>query len=911
MRSIAMREELVGREVELARVGAFVAGEGPAAVCAIAGEAGIGKTAVWRAALDAAAAAGVEVRATRAREAEAAFSFSVVSDLLADLPAAVLASLPGPQRRALEIALLVREGEGAPPEPRAVAAAILSTLRTLAADRRLLVAVDDLQWADAASAAALEYAVRRSAGSRVRFLFTIRTAAGDSAAFLADEQVERATLGPLSLGALQRLLSARLERSPGRQVVRRIHETSAGNPFFAIELTRALERAGGGHRLGRDLVVPPTLTSLLGEELDRLDPAAERAVMATALLAAPRASLVAAALDEAAALESAVAAGMLEVSGDAVRLAHPLFGSVARERAGPRAVREMHARLAGLVGTAEERARHRALGTLPPDEAVAAELGRVAEEAAGRGAVVPAAELAEQAWRFTPLASPERPGRLLAAAVFHRRSGAHRYAATLLEEALPSLAPVPDRVRALFTLAQLQSPEARLSRLGAALAEAEGALRAEILAEMASSAATGSVGDLPTAHEWAKDALALARACGDRELMAPCVIALAFVESMLGRDASGLLDEITPEGARLQPLFDHPDRVRAVAWMWRGDLRRARGLFEQLQALAHDREEEFSQAIFALHLFELALRRGDGNELAAAAERLLLLIEPFDEGPGIGHRARAALAALRGHAETAAEEAAAAAGSPGDSREWHTLEARRCVGLAALLAGDAARAAEALGGAERRAAEAGVGDPGVFPLDADLAEALVALGRLDDAEERVSRLERAAAEQGHAWAAATGARARGLLLAARGDNAGAEGKLLEALDRHRDLDLPLDEGRARLALGTLYRRLRRRREARELLEAAAARFEALAVPPLAARAREELARISGRRTASGLTATEQRVAELVAEGLTNKQVAERLVVSVAAVEAHLTRIYAKLGLRRRTELALKVWGSPD
>jgi DNA-binding CsgD family transcriptional regulator len=233
------------------------------------------------------------------------------------------------------------------------------------------------------------------------------------------------------------------------------------------------------------------------------------------------------------------------------------------------------------------------------------------------------------------------------------------------------------------------------------------------------------------------------------------------------------------------------------------------------------------------------------------------------------------------------------------------------LGVAALDDGDAATAVEQLAAVWEHLERAGVHEPGAFPVAPDLIEALVAVGRVDEATGVLEQFEQAADRLAHPWARATAARARGHVLLARNDLASAEASLLRARSLHADLQLPRDEARTRLALGTVYRRARRRREARSELEAARDALVDLGATALAARAADELARVAGRRSAAGLTPTEQRVASLVADGLTNKQVAERLVVSVAAVEAHLTRIYAKLGVRRRTELAVKVSGSPD
>jgi DNA-binding NarL/FixJ family response regulator len=202
-------------------------------------------------------------------------------------------------------------------------------------------------------------------------------------------------------------------------------------------------------------------------------------------------------------------------------------------------------------------------------------------------------------------------------------------------------------------------------------------------------------------------------------------------------------------------------------------------------------------------------------------------------------------------------------------------------------------------------------DPGVFPARPDLVEALVKAGRLDDAREALQQLDAIAAELDHPWAQAGAARARGILLSASAASTaaatddGAEAALTDAVHRYRGLGLPFDEARSIAALGTLRRRQRRFREARALLQDAAERFERLGALGLARSTRDDASRVGGRvaeptTTAGGLTATEQQVVELVVEGCTNRQAADRLFISVSAVEAHLTRVYAKLGVADAT-----------
>jgi len=202
----------------------------------------------------------------------------------------------------------------------------------------------------------------------------------------------------------------------------------------------------------------------------------------------------------------------------------------------------------------------------------------------------------------------------------------------------------------------------------------------------------------------------------------------------------------------------------------------------------------------------------------------------------------------------------------------------------------------------------GIGEPVPLLFLPDALEALVALGRLDRAEPLLGRFDSRARELDSAWALATGHRCRGLLLAARGDLAGAGRALEQALAEHERVDLPFDRARSLLVKGTLERRLRRRAGAARALEEARSEFDRMGARLWTARARAELERVAGRppRSRGELTAAELRVAELGAEGLSNKEIAAALFVSAHTVEVHLSHAYAKLGVHSRAQLARRL-----
>jgi DNA-binding CsgD family transcriptional regulator len=205
-------------------------------------------------------------------------------------------------------------------------------------------------------------------------------------------------------------------------------------------------------------------------------------------------------------------------------------------------------------------------------------------------------------------------------------------------------------------------------------------------------------------------------------------------------------------------------------------------------------------------------------------------------------------------------------------------------------------------------------EPSLTRFVVDHVEALVELGRLDEATEVLDWYEEGARRLGRRSALATSWRCRGLIAAASGriDDASAAFEL--ALAEHEAAPIPFDRARTFLALGATLRRAKRKADARRTLEEAVAAFERLGGEAFAARGRSELERIGGRKPSTGaLTATERQIAELVAEGRSNKEVAATLFVSVKTVEANLSRTYAKLGIRSRAGLArhLGDGGAPD
>ncbi|MBA3348202.1 MAG: ATP-binding protein [Actinobacteria bacterium] len=262
-------ERLLGREEELGAITRLLdAPEQLSRMAVLPGEAGIGKTTLWLAGIEAASQRGYRVLSCRPSEAETGFSFAGLTDLLDDSVARVVPQLPPIQRRALEAALLLGPTDGRADE-RAVAAAFLGALRLLAAESPLCLAVDDVQWLDAASLATLLFALPRLDSEPIVALLAVR---GSVPSWLhravPEERLRTVEVAGLSVGAIHELLRTRLDAAFPRPTLIRIWETSAGNPFFALELGRALQRRGGTLAPGEALPIPTDLDQLLGERLD-------------------------------------------------------------------------------------------------------------------------------------------------------------------------------------------------------------------------------------------------------------------------------------------------------------------------------------------------------------------------------------------------------------------------------------------------------------------------------------------------------------------------------------------------------------------------------------------------------------------------------------------------------------------
>jgi DNA-binding CsgD family transcriptional regulator len=914
--------EIVGRDEELAVVTGFLADEDSLPrVLLIEGEPGIGKTTVWRQVLEEGRAAGYRVLTTRPGRSEAQLAFAGLTDLFEESLDDVLPALPPPQARALRVALLLEEAEPVPIDPRAIAAAVLGSIRLLARRGPLLIAVDDSQWLDPASAAALGFALRRLNGQPVAIVITIRAGhrvppvSGDD-----EDRTERLKLAPLSLGSLHRVLVSRLGLALPRPALRRVVEVSGGNPFFALELGRALgDRVPPSSQ--EPLPVPDSLTKLLGGRLAALSEETREALLVTALAAEPTLQLVTDALgvDAWERLRPAVEHEVVSFVGDRPQFSHPLLASAVEVEADLGLRRRAHARLAAVAADPVARARHLALASPAPDERVARDLAGAAARARSRGAVLAAAELGELAARSTPSGVLNGQRRLLQAARDYLASADPQRAKALARKLLATAPQGVKHAETLAFLGELDLETGRVAtgieRLEEALEDARGVAELELSIHQALARVVRFETGVAEAERHVLRSVELAEKLGDPVLRSRALAAMAvFRRSVIGADAR----EAAERAVTLALESGDPgalDGARIAlgdVLTWTGHFQTARSVLTELSESARDRDEVVAGgAVWYLSLLEFYAGRWD--EAHAYAERCREIGSQYalDEGDAAGALWPAVLLASHRDDPAAARPLAQRGLALAESTRhaMHTVTHRAALGILDFRDGDDRAAVEHFHATEElRQASERLLEPNMRFYYPDYVESLLRLGRIEDATGLLDPWAADAERLGRDWALAHATRCRGLVAAARGDVPSALALLEEAFES--TAGGPYATARAALALGVVRLRARQKRAAREALEDARACFESLGARGWAERASRELGRVGGRAPAgSRLTPAQRRVAELVAEGLTTKEVAARLFVSPRTVDGHLAEIYAKLGVHSRTALAHRLNGN--
>jgi DNA-binding CsgD family transcriptional regulator len=926
MTAVGTSGAVYGRESDIATVGAFVdeLRTGPTALI-LEGAAGIGKTTLWRTALHEASTRRYAVLSCRAAESESGLAFVALGDLFGELSGDDLTALPAPQRRAIEVALLRTDtGTDVDVDSRAVSLAALSVVRKMATSRPTLLAVDDVQWLDAASAAVLTFVARRLGDTPVGLAVTRRSGHGADpplglGSTSTNLSVKSVSVGPLDRVALSRLLRERLDLSLPPPAVNQIHRVTGGNPLFALEMARALVRRGVSVVQGEAFPVPENLRQLVRERIAQLGSRARDVVLIASAVSQPTATLIRAAADAAdEGVGEAVRAGVLEVHGERVVVSHPLLGSVWYSEQPAELRRELHRRLADVVLDPDDRVRHLALAATGPDASVAEELDAAAVRAHRCGSPEIAAQLSRQAVELTPSADMVgRWQRALSAAGYTLTTGDAAAAAADLEKLIAAAPDDARRTRARRMLGGLLIPQGQWERAGALLRDVlTRAKDADTVAGCESALAwvTWFQGDLHQAVRHIRAAAELVDDL-DRPSQAELLGYQAFLEGMYGERrtdsvmAKALGCEDRTEQAR---LLDSPVRWSIPLMLWDDRLDDAARICADEYRHAISTGDEHVLPNMLHGMAEVALFAGRWEEATAHAAEQHRTAEQTDQ-----QFVRSMALYLWSYADAflGRDESAIAKATEGlalaDEMRWlqPAVSCRHVLGFVALSREDFRGAHEQLGVAVQRAAHAGLGEPGVLRFVPDDVEALVAMGEIDQAETTLAPFAERSAALNRRWAVAAAARGRGLISAARGEHEPALGAFVEAVELSEHGSQPFEHGRSLLALGVQLRRMKKRGEARSTLDRAAELFDSLGAAHWARRTASELGRISGRRAGTpALTASEEAVAQLVAEGRTNREIAAATFMSLRTVESHLTHVYRKLGIRSRTELA-QVWSA--
>jgi AAA ATPase domain len=724
--------ELVGRGREQARLADFAARlrEGPSAVL-IRGEPGIGKTMLWREGVDVAQREGARVLVSRCAEAEMPIPLGAVSDLLDPVFAEVSDELPEPQRRALSAALGIETNTGGRPDRLTLLRGLVSALRALAADAPVLLAIDDVQWLDPASARVLSFAVRRIEEEPVGVLTTLRGGPdaqdplGLANAF-QPEAFAGLTVGPLGIGHLQRLLRQRFDVRLPRSTVSAVHTASGGNPMFALEFARASEREPA--ELQAQLRVPSSLEELISDRVNTLPEHTLPLLELVSAIERPTPSLLAKALGDARAealLDDAASAGAIAVDSDGVvRFTHPLLGAAVYFETPPGRRRAVHGQAAELVDDLEQQARHLALATSTPDEEIAAVLGRAAEAAAARGAPDAAAVLSAEAVRLTPEDdATARVRRTFAGAGYLMEAGDVPEARARIEPLLDPSLPPATRSQALVFMAETEHQDRRMLReyLRQAIDIApDPRVRWQAWIRLAQQGGFISR-DVRAAAESASESLRIAVELEDPSLIAASTAALAFYEAVRGNReiefGTAELDgsEHLPRAA---PWAVTPAVSIGARLLWAGELDRARDVLRRdYDDLVRQGRVTMLPLTLMSHLSDLEWRAGRWAEAEAYAYEARAILE--DAFPGGAHVLGYAQVVVAGSFGRTDEARKVASADRATSERYEDLNIYRlgwALGHLELASGDPVAAARQLDWLPDALEEFGIGEPGWQPI---------------------------------------------------------------------------------------------------------------------------------------------------------------------------------------------------
>ncbi|GAA0472524.1 hypothetical protein Ade02nite_52240 [Paractinoplanes deccanensis] len=929
---------------------------------ALHGPAGIGKTALLDAVAATAAGRGELVLRLRPVRSERLLAYAGISDLVSQLPREAAAGLPPAQRAALAA---LRQGlpprAGGPALARRLVLPLL--LARTARSRSVLLVVDDCQWLDAESAELIAFAMRRRPGPRVRAITAQRrpdaaghhtdiarpqesavgnragatrhreSAAGNDAAMsqqresaagrrapaarqqpgpghqhraarLCPAPVHELAVPPLSADDLTELLEAR--GLPCR-TASRMHEASAGNPFLALELAAAVAPGPAW----RPAPLPEAARELLRERLAALGDEVRRTLLVAALATEPTVTVLLRAGRDDAVRELRAAAGVVRLDGEAVRFTPPLLAGVLTEEAGAEERVEVHTALAAAAVDPVEALRHRALCSGRPDAEVALALAEAADGCAER-----AAELYLLAAERCPHThAAQRLDWLVAAARAALTAGAGALAGRAAEAVIAAGAPAGHRVRARVVLLDLAGQG--LADMGetfaAALAEAgdDPALLAPVRLRLTWAAFLS--GDPNAAEAEAGRTVDAARGAGDPTTEAMALSILAQIQRLRGepRWAQTLRQALALPATPAPDWLHYGPRYMAARFAMVDD-RLGEARDELLKLLVVAEQDRIGEARVEVlrSLSEVATRAGRCREALRYAHRAVRAAQHAGLSPGPTWYT-AAVAELAGGSLTAAV-GFARRGVRASEQEGDTLYLRRnlhALGQAELRAGQARAGVAALRRLRELEAESGGADPMIVRWHGDLAGGLAALGEHAEAEAMLAEARAAVHRLGdHPGLSGYLDRATAVVLSESGQAESAVRLSAAAAQHFAQLHQPLEQAHALLVQGSAERRRRRYAAARVAIGAALAIFLAADAKPWAEQTERALARTESNSAPLdlGLTSTELRIAALVRDGASNREIASRLFLSVKTVEATLTRVYRKLGVRSRTQLSSRL-----
>jgi len=907
----------LGREDECRTLDEFLGPirEGLSRALVVSGEAGIGKTRLLQYAAD--AADGFLLATADGAESERPQGFSGLHRLLLPFLDRV-GRLPAPQRDALSTAFGLATG---PPADRfRVGLGALTLLAEIAAEQPLLCIVDDVQWLDRESLQALSFVARRLQADGVGLLFGLRDGPREEEATTLLDGVPVLALGGLNPLPARALLARTVSEPIDESVVDRVVAETGGNPLALIELTGGLTGEQLAGRAALPVVLPagPQLEAHFLRRVQLLPPPAQDLLLLASAASPDDPAVFWRAVERFGLVpgdaDPAVAERIL-VLGPEIQFRHPLIRSAVYGGADAGRRRRAHEVLAAVTDRGHDpdrRAWHRAAAALGPDESVAVELEQAAERARGRGGYSAQAAFLRRSAELSPSAA-DRAERLLAAARAYLVAGDRANAQSLLDQVTPELTGTRAQARAVRMNTTIMVAEARLNQApvtlldaAATLGDDDPALSRDLLHDALESALMARQGLIGTTTE------AVAAAVLERSGSSPASggVREQFLEAFAVREVEGYAPAVArlraattrlEAGAELDevgiPLAVLVSMASDETW----DGERRRPVLERLESF--DREHG-ALAALRITLYSLAMcDLWDGRFTDAAAryaestDLAVALGYPHDDAVN-----QVELMAWRG--EEAVTRQLAEVGLRVYCEQlgiWSALHpAVNALSILELSLGHYRQALE-----HARASFETEGHGYGHRVLPNLIEAAVRSGDRATAEAGLARLTERTTASGTTWALGVLAVGRALLA----DDTSAEAFHLEALDHLGRTSIVTERARAHLLYGEWLRHRHRSADARRELRTAHTLFSTMGAIRFAERARVGL-RATGeqgrlRTTEAGLelTAQEARIARLAAGGATNSEIAGRLYVTASTVEYHLNKVFRKLGLTSRRQLA--------